>query len=382
MIKLKHELEDLKDILQHHYAGFEQQSCLAAVSLIDHAIQEARPATTIQSLLRAFECINDLHLFIEPLAPASLAFDLRCQDGRVGICNIEQYHSEALQGVRYVDGIDGVPIKPIVSEIAANSLSVELWLNRRIAFAQTVDLSFESGESQRFNVAELSGVRSFLPSGQKLDPDTLLLKFPSFDHADQVEALLHEFASELQTCRTLIIDLRGNGGGVDSAWQGLLDYVFDRQTIKVDFGHDEWVTQRNVEYRIQLLDKHLNKHPDPFVADFVNQLRSTLPVNVPFWREAQVFDEYIEGKPYPEKVRILIDRYCGSSAEIFLLAARQSSKAVLVGEPTTGSHVYGNVASLEYPGLGVRLWYPTSRCRLLRVDSMANYARILPHSSF
>jgi len=69
----------------------------------------------------------------------------------------------------------------------------------------------------------------------------------------------------------------------------------------------------------------------------------------------------------PQKIMILMDEKCASAAEQFLLEARQSKKAILVGQPSRGVLDYANVCEYKMEHYGMSLLYPTSRSR--RIDN-------------
>ena len=59
-------------------------------------------------------------------------------------------------------------------------------------------------------------------------------------------------------------------------------------------------------------------------------------------------DSSMKLKAYPKKIVILINKWCGSSTEELLFAARQSSKVILVGENTIGNLDYSNVVQAPF----------------------------------
>src|SRR3954468_10137063 len=69
----------------------------------------------------------------------------------------------------------------------------------------------------------------------------------------------------------------------------------------------------------------------------------------------------------PAKVVIVIDHGCGSTTEEFLLVAKQSSKVVMAGEPSTGVLDYSNVVERDCYSPDFELYYSTTRSR--RIDA-------------
>jgi C-terminal processing protease CtpA/Prc len=74
---------------------------------------------------------------------------------------------------------------------------------------------------------------------------------------------------------------------------------------------------------------------------------------------------YPEVRTKPSKVVILIDAQVASSAEQFLLEARESSKVTFIGEKTFGALDYGDVRPFPLLTGNGTIWIPTSRSRRL-----------------
>src|SRR5690606_6289341 len=72
--------------------------------------------------------------------------------------------------------------------------------------------------------------------------------------------------------------------------------------------------------------------------------------------------------PKPNRVAILINEYCGSTTEQFLLDAKQSGKVKLYGRSTYGALDFSNMTSAISPSGEFQLWYCTSKS--LRIPGM------------
>lgn len=69
---------------------------------------------------------------------------------------------------------------------------------------------------------------------------------------------------------------------------------------------------------------------------------------------------------YPKNVGIIINSGNASSAEQFLLTAKNSSKVILFGnENTAGVYDYSNITPKELPSGKYKLWLPATRSRRL-----------------
>jgi C-terminal processing protease CtpA/Prc len=115
---------------------------------------------------------------------------------------------------------------------------------------------------------------------------------------------------------------------------------------------------------VELLEAYVAARPDApaelreWAADVIAEMRrnegSYTPVRRRTHSEPQVFEN-------PRTVAILVDRYCASSCESFLFAAKQSSKVTVYGENTGGFLDYGNVMAVPTPNPALSLNMPTAR---------------------
>ena len=74
--------------------------------------------------------------------------------------------------------------------------------------------------------------------------------------------------------------------------------------------------------------------------------------------------------PYPRKIAVLINSGCGSSAEEFLLYAKESKKVVLFGQPTSGTLDYSNISPREFPSSAFKISLPETRSHRLPAFSV------------
>lgn len=213
------------------------------------------------------------------------------------------------------------------------------------------------------------------------DPDKPTLQFaadsaavvrvPSFspEYKGVLDSLVSANRSRLLSTPTLVVDLRGNGGGCTCAYDALAPLVYDGPFSAG--GQDLWTSPANVAFvRGWLTD---NAMPETFKES----VRRALPLIegapnsfVPFPRDTVVRLDSVY--PMPRNVAVLVDGGCASSCEDFVLMARQSAKVTVVGPSrTAGVHDYGNVRAVWLPGWR-RLRVPTSRSRRLPAGAIDN----------
>jgi hypothetical protein len=202
---------------------------------------------------------------------------------------------------------------------------------------------------------------------------TVVLHLPSFDDPVRMDSLFDAEADRIRGAERLLIDLRGNGGGSDYNYRELIPLIYTDPIV--------------------LITSEVLATPVNIAANAALAADTTIPAGIRDQLARQVEDmRSVEGGwfPYPDRtheeptvlerparVAVLVDGRCASSCEQFLLAARQSRKVTLYGEPTAGILDFGNVRSGEMPGGTLRLFYPTTRSKRLP-DAPVDGIGILP----
>jgi carboxyl-terminal processing protease len=140
------------------------------------------------------------------------------------------------------------------------------------------------------------------------------IRVPSFGdpvYEETAIALVRRFA----TAPTLVVDVRGNGGGATPA--RLISALMNRP----------WRTwQEVVSHGVALGDRTM---PPTFT---VRESRPQVPVP----------------GAYAGELLVLIDRFCGSACEDFVMPFKDTGRGVLVGETTQGSSGNAYRADLEH----------------------------------
>jgi len=202
---------------------------------------------------------------------------------------------------------------------------------------------------------------------KNIDDSTLMLSLPSFsgDNKKLIDQLIDKNKNKILKTPYLLIDIRGNGGGTDQSFYSVLPFLYTNSyALK---GNDILASKYNIEifegfeYRLKstkntdnerkwlgiILDR-MKKNPGQFVLRSEDNVvrRDTVLRN-------------------PRKVGILINSGCASSAEEFLLNARESKKVILFGQPTSGTLDYSNVINVPCPSLAFKFGYATTRSHRL-----------------
>lgn len=193
---------------------------------------------------------------------------------------------------------------------------------------------------------------------KNLDDSTLLFTFPNCNLKNKplVDNLIKTNKKELLNTPYLIIDMRGNGGGGDEIWNNLLPILYTNPYKTI--GNDFLSSKGNID-AYELLVKTYGK------ADFLMSRIKRMKENPGKFLESfpdgiVKFDSVL---PNPRRIAILINKDCASSAEEFLLRAKESKKVVLLGQPTSGTLDYSNLIHGKFPCAAYNILYPFNRTR-------------------
>jgi len=210
-------------------------------------------------------------------------------------------------------------------------------------------------------------------SRKLLAPDILYLKVGSFNqkYHTKIDSL---FNNQLDI-PNLIIDIRGNGGGADFVYDPILPYLYTGP-IKV-IGVDVYSTELNIRLWEKLLEmKDLPKETIDDLYDIIGKMKK-------YHNEyASIIDDEIialSEKPSSKQVVILANKETGSTAEQFLLAAKQSNKVTIIGQNSAGVLDYANVRGTDIGFKEFSLFYPTTISRRIYSNQGIDNIGIAPH---
>jgi len=206
---------------------------------------------------------------------------------------------------------------------------------------------------------------------KKVTDSTIMIRIPSFSFSskDIIDSLITTNINELTSIPNLIIDLRGNGGGIDYSFLKLLPLVYSHPYVsdavewyasegnlksfedalrngKIRKGSEEWTKK---------LIKLMNEHRGEFV---VLDPPDTVKRDTVY--------------PNPRNVGIIIDDYCGSSCEQFILDAKHSAKVILFGCQTYGVLDYSNTSPEPLGIEGLNVYIPKTRSTRLPENPIDN----------
>jgi C-terminal processing protease CtpA/Prc len=168
----------------------------------------------------------------------------------------------------------------------------------------------------------------------RFDGDIAVLTLRTFDAGSSPDEVPEKFKEIAARAKGLILDLRGNRGGIDRIAHGALQHLIDRPVVVAS-------------YRVRLSQRARDARP--------------------IWRKLKAMpDGYSE--PVPVKVEpkaprfagpvvALVDIGCRSSCETLAAGLKATGRATLVGERTAGTS--GAPIRVRLPHSGARVGIPT-----------------------
>jgi C-terminal processing protease CtpA/Prc len=223
-------------------------------------------------------------------------------------------------------------------------------------------------ETEVQNWLKLNGRNPYL---DQLDKNTVYFRIPSFNpnYKKAIDSILVANKELLTHTPNLIIDIRGNGGGSDFSFSNIIPYLKTNE-----------INVTGVEYLSTILNNQrmMDFVTKPEYKDFSNKQKEWAKKSFDTLQkhlgEFVLLDESFEDDDtntadtiltFPKQVGIIIDGGVGSSAEQFLLAAKQSKKVKLFGTSTFGSLDIANMYSVKSPCGEYELGYSLSKSKRL-----------------
>lgn len=201
---------------------------------------------------------------------------------------------------------------------------------------------------------------------KKLSETTYLLRVPTFSGdsitIEKVKTMAKEYLDS--DCENLIIDIRGNGGGIDWCFDPLTDMIYTHP-FTMD-GIEIRATPDISQYLREAYAAQGNRPSwAPAMADSIDTGKYEF-ISVPAFENRTL--EYDTIYQTPKKVAIIIDGNVASSAEQFVILSRScSDKVTIYGRDNTlGCIDYSNLRRYDMPCNGITSWIPISRSTRLR----------------
>ncbi len=192
-------------------------------------------------------------------------------------------------------------------------------------------------------------------------PRSVVVSVTSHDpaYAQMLDRLVAAADTAIRRTRLLIVDLRGNEGGAAFMTRSLNPYVAstERRASPYDSGNAVVLSSpAQMAYARRLAGNDTSA----FVRDLLARMQAHPGQLVPI-EEAPAPPAPEPSLPGDWRVIVLVDRGTVSAAEVLVLNALRSTRAIVVGENTAGALDYQSVQIIGL-GVGDRRWalgYPT-----------------------
>lgn len=216
-------------------------------------------------------------------------------------------------------------------------------------------------------IAEYPNGTNTYPLAMQLSDSTFYIRIPSFSN-NLTETLVKKHWDEITTSPNLIIDIRNNGGGQDNYFSLLSDLLYTQPYQSK--GVEWYATKNNIKkYEDALKNGEIKNGEDNI--KWTRTLIAEMKKNIGgFVVHPMMGSDRVISKdriyPYPRKVGIIINENNASSAEQFILTAKQSTKVTLFGNSNTAGVLdYSNAISQDFPSKKYELIFPMTRSRRL-----------------
>lgn len=207
------------------------------------------------------------------------------------------------------------------------------------------------------------------PYLKEISKQTILLRIPTFNYSNKkmIDSILIANNSLILSRENLIIDIRNNGGGSDASFQKIIPYLYTNpiRTVGVEFLS---TVQNNKRMEDFMADPDWSAGDKEWARKGLEKLNANIGKYVSL--QENTVDEYKLDRVYdnPKNVAIIINKNNGSTAEEFLLAAKQSKKVKLFGTTTEGVLDISNMYFVDSPCKDLKLGYSLSKS--LRIPDM------------
>ncbi len=200
---------------------------------------------------------------------------------------------------------------------------------------------------------------------KKISNKTVLITLPSFDYpfVDIIKDLVANNLSLIERSKNLIIDIRGNSGGTDNAYEMLFPYIITNpiRNMGVEYLATETLVN-GLEGYIKSVSNNKDKQGEiDTVRQWINLYEKNMGKFVNLNNSGVSIQIVNPVKRSPEHVVILTDKRVGSSAESFVMKAKQSKKVKILGTVTSGGLDYAAARMFNFGCPEYLLQLPTYR---------------------
>ncbi|MBT2563565.1 hypothetical protein J7E50_04450 [Pedobacter sp. ISL-68] len=197
------------------------------------------------------------------------------------------------------------------------------------------------------------------PKFKNLDDKTSLLTIPSFsiELKKETDSLMIKNASVLQNTEHLIIDVRNNAGGAASAFGEILPYLYTNPILTEEA--QVLATDDNIKDGYErIINLTSGDIKESYIKKVANLKAHRGEMYLLYRADTIKYNSILKN---PQRVSILMNKKSVSSAELFILQAKQSKKVKLYGTNSSGSINYLERVETQMPCNFFTLVYPPAR---------------------
>lgn len=195
---------------------------------------------------------------------------------------------------------------------------------------------------------------------RSIGDNTFLMRIPSFNYDENNLQHIKNAVSEYKGSgnENLIIDIRGNGGGLDYTYTPLYELIYDKPFY---FKGVEFRCSPDISNLLRAAYKSQNGNPSwaLALADSIDKGNNDF-IPIPMSKDPITLDS---GCIHPKKIAVIIDNKVASAAEQFLILAKACSNRVTIygKDNTLGAIDYSNLMPFDLPCSSITCYIPTSR---------------------
>ena len=198
----------------------------------------------------------------------------------------------------------------------------------------------------------------------KIDSTTILFRIPNFAWESKpiIDSLIRTNYETITSTPILILDLRGNGGGIDYSYLELLPFIYTHPYESK--GTSWWASEGNINFFEEALEQgSIKKGHEEDTKKLIKALKMNPNTFVTVDTADLVKRDTVY--KYPLKVGVIVNDYCASSCEQFLLSAKNSKKTTIFGTNTLGVLDYSNSVPVDMPLENMQIRFPMTRSNRL-----------------
>lgn len=271
------------------------------------------------------------------------------------------------------------------SDHTPNNGKASLHLNSRVLEIHDETFFIRKSDSKLMDQTLLYTYIPEFPNGRNtyfvatcLNDSTYYIRVPGFSgFKSKIEQTIAKDWNDIMVRPNLIIDIRNNGGGQDGEYQSLLKLLY---TNPYELKGVEWyASPGNIKLFEDALEKGEIRNGDEgirWTKDLIAEMKKNIGGFV-VHPSSNRLDHSTEAKDsvyrYPSRVGVIINEGNASSAEQFLLGAKNSKKVTLFGnQSTAGVLDYSNAVGTNFPSGKYKLTFPMTRSQRLPENPIDN----------